>query len=782
MKIIASIAAMLLGSLISTSEVILGSIVDSDNNESIPFASIKVEFSDTTMHLIANEMGQFNFTARSFPLNLVFRSVGMKTKTMTLSEIPQKQLLIALEHDTTALDEVTVTATKKLTQLIDGGLVYNMSNNERAQSENSLQALAYIPLLNINFDGEITIQGSSNYSLYLNDKPYDMAQASPKAFLESLPASTIKEVEIITAPTEKFGSVTGQYIINIILKGKLIDGYNINIAGGGSSQPRANGAVLSMIKKHNVDFSLNYDYNLNGQRNQPTEIDYEYINDIGKVIEQSKSVGNGNGDWQSHTMRAMFNWQIDSLNSIYADFHGRINTTDTTGDWLSINSKEEVTQYDNKNHYTEGSIESNIMYRNYFNDDKTMEQFMLGYHFTFNPDKRHYTQRYYIDDVKSMTIDQQTDGGMLENSLRLSYLLRFSKQHFLRVSLNDILRHGDTDSYINLNHNNSMSYWNNIAGLSLKYSGRFNNVDTQIKLGLDHDYWSMELTGSQSEDFNRDNIYVTPAIMAFWRINTKHMTIFNYTTSINRPTVSMLNPFRSTIDEFSYRSGNPNLSATYINDVAFTWYFIPTQNLTLLTTADYTYNSDLILQYEQLNNDGKIETTYGNIGNSHQAQIITNINYTPTKWVSLQLDGNIGFRRLLSSQLCLKQNNWFYNITPRVNFFLPSNFRIGAQWGLYKSTPNPRSTKNETMMYSFYVSKSFFKGKLNLSLQANSPFSKYHTSISTTNLPNLYTHQTNKITARSFGFNLSYTFGSGQKIELHRDNTLKSEDQSTGVR
>jgi hypothetical protein len=43
------------------------------------------------------------------------------------------------------------------------------------------------------------------------------------------------------------------------------------------------------------------------------------------------------------------------------------------------------------------------------------------------------------------------------------------------------------------------------------------------------------------------------------------------------------------------------------------------------------------------------------------------------------------------------------------------------------------------------------------------------------------TTQTNYITARSFGLNLSYLFGSGQKVNVQRDRTLRATDQSTGV-
>jgi hypothetical protein len=79
------------------------------------------------------------------------------------------------------------------------------------------------------------------------------------------------------------------------------------------------------------------------------------------------------------------------------------------------------------------------------------------------------------------------------------------------------------------------------------------------------------------------------------------------------------------------------------------------------------------------------------------------------------------------------------------------------------------------------VSKSYLQGRLNVSLTANSPFSKYIKARTTTTLPSMITEQNNFITARSFGVSLSYSFSGGQRINLRRDRSLNSTDQSTGV-
>jgi hypothetical protein len=215
----------------------------------------------------------------------------------------------------------------KLTTLTKSGLVYNMASDERAQSENALQSLAYVPLLRVDYDGAITVQGSSSYSLYLNGRPYEMGQISPKAFLESLSASSIEKVEVVTKPDNKKSADANRYIINIVLKSPMIDGYTVNLSGSGNTQPAAKGSALGMVKKGKVDASVSYDYDLYGQRHQPMDITYTERETSGAASNIWQSNAKGNGDWHTHTMRAMLKWQIDSVNTLYADAHGRIQQT-----------------------------------------------------------------------------------------------------------------------------------------------------------------------------------------------------------------------------------------------------------------------------------------------------------------------------------------------------------------------------------------------------------------------------------------------------------------------
>ena len=74
-------------------------------------------------------------------------------------------------------------------------------------------------------------------------------------------------------------------------------------------------------------FSLSYNYDLNGQHNQPLTQEI-------KTPESTTFLSSiGNGNWQTHLVRAITDIRIDSVNTIYADFHTSLLRTDITGSW-----------------------------------------------------------------------------------------------------------------------------------------------------------------------------------------------------------------------------------------------------------------------------------------------------------------------------------------------------------------------------------------------------------------------------------------------------------------
>lgn len=350
--------------------------------------------------------------------------------------------------------------------------------------------------------------------------------------------------------------------------------------------------------------------------------------------------------------------------------------------------------------------------------------------------------------------------------------------------MKDFYRIGDTRS-VNMTDEeefSSMNYHNNILNGTISYSGTIGQrLMIQAALQFNYDYFKMRLPKNSSNDFDYHNFYLMPSASAYWMPNNKNTLYLTYSTNITRPTVQMLNPFVSNPNSNTISQGNPNLKAQYSHDVALIWFFNGPHNLSLNTSISYTHTNNIIQNYSYLGDESKVIYTYGNMGNGQDIGVSMNLGWNAAEWLMLSVNGGVGINMLKAVEIGLNQTDWHYSLAPSLDFLLPKHFRIGMNGGIYKNTPAPWAENNPIYMYSFYANKSFLKGRLNVSVTANSPFNKYIKSTSTTTLPDMITTQTNYITARSFGINLSYSFGSGQKVNVQRDRTLRATDQSTGV-
>ena len=205
--------------IIAQAQEIKGVVIDATSKEIVPSATIIIEYTDKTDRTVSNENGEFYFKPQKFPVKVKATIWDIVSDSVYLDKYPEGNVItILMPTNAIELNEVAVTGHARLTSITEKGFSYKMSANERAQEENTLQSLSYVPFVNVDVNGSITVQGSSSYSLYLNGRPYEMAQTSPKAFLETLPASEIAKVEVITNPTSKMGPSAQRYIINIVTK------------------------------------------------------------------------------------------------------------------------------------------------------------------------------------------------------------------------------------------------------------------------------------------------------------------------------------------------------------------------------------------------------------------------------------------------------------------------------------------------------------------------------------------------------------------------------------
>ena len=87
-------------------------------------------------------------------------------------------------------------------------------------------------------DGEdnVTVNGSSSFKVYVNGRPNNMMTKNPKEVLKSMPANSIKKIEVITDPGPKYDAEGVGGILNIVTIGGGIEGYTLTLNGNVSNR------------------------------------------------------------------------------------------------------------------------------------------------------------------------------------------------------------------------------------------------------------------------------------------------------------------------------------------------------------------------------------------------------------------------------------------------------------------------------------------------------------------------------------------------------------------
>ena len=420
---------------------------DSLSGEPLPFVNIKVNGAKDSLICYSDSIGKCVIPLQAGFYELRLSNVGYTNHKESVTLDADKTLHISLSANANVLGEVSVVGRKRLIKITHNGLEYDLSKDLAAQSINLLAALNRVPLVNVDANNNITVKGSTSFSIFLNGHPYRIAQSSPKAVLQSIPVTTVKKIEVVDRINARYGGDVGDAIINIVTNLQLFDNYALTLNAGANTQPRANAGLNLMGTYKNIDYSLGYNYALDGQRKQPIASKSRYAQ--GSQWQEYNGKGVGDGDWKKHIVRAMLQWRPDTLNTLYLDGHALIEQTYLNTLWQqSFNEQGQAplqSTFDTQNKNTTGTAEANIIYRNLFRNTGD-ERWVVGYRYTYNPDVRHYYQTYSNLLGNERRTRRKTNGGLHEHSLSVDFNLLNNDNTTLLVGGKQTLRNGNIQS------------------------------------------------------------------------------------------------------------------------------------------------------------------------------------------------------------------------------------------------------------------------------------------------------------------------------------------------
>jgi iron complex outermembrane receptor protein len=95
---------------------------------------------------------------------------------------------------------------------------------------NALEVLAKSPGVMVTENGTIKLKGKSGVIVLIDDKPTYLSATDLESYLKSLPASQIKQIELMTNPPAQYDAAGNAGVINIKTKRTKLKGINGNVS------------------------------------------------------------------------------------------------------------------------------------------------------------------------------------------------------------------------------------------------------------------------------------------------------------------------------------------------------------------------------------------------------------------------------------------------------------------------------------------------------------------------------------------------------------------------
>ena len=633
------------------------------------------------------------------------------------------------------LDEVVVAQRRKLIKNDIDKLTYDVQHDKTAQTKTTLEILKKIPLVTVDGQENIRVQGSTSFKVYKNGHPDpSLSGQNLKDILKAIPASTIKRIEVITDPGAKYDAEGTTAILNIVMmSSSKLQGVSGNVNSKIDSYGSVRLGTYLTTKVGKLTTTVNYNYA--NQNKKQTENYREEAYNYVKTGEQKREYGTNSTAATIHFGNISASYEIDSLNlmTASANFFGYkadANTQNTNERW-DKNSLL-IYKFDN-NMTTPGYSDLNLGGRFDYQHKTHLDGEVLTLSYMLAATRPQTTFRQTYSNMVNFPVsytsyDQNTRERFTEHTFQIDYVRPFGKHHKIESGTKYILRNNNSTSLMDYqgttpDMESKFKHKAQVAAAYLSYiltAGKW-----AARAGLRYEFTRMKASypdGSNADYHANLNDWVPSAGLQY-KISDGQTLKFSYNTSINRPGIGYLNPaIISTPTAVSF--GNANLGSSR-NQKLQLEYMLVTSKLTLQLSPYYSFTNNGIghILYEQNRKD---VSTFQNILKSKIFGISSYTAWTPFTGTSFTLNASMRYARITLPTPYIKNSGCgggiYFDWEQKIPWKLTLTTSLGGEYG--NRVYNPYAIEGHWFYYNFTLTRRFLKDKLTVSLSAESPFVK----------------------------------------------------------
>ena len=475
---------------------------------------------------------------------------------------------IYLAETIASLGEVSVVAERlKGKEMVDR-TVYAVPEIIAKSSTNGYDILKKIPQVNVDFQNNITLNGSSNFIIQVDGRQRD------REYLAKLLPSDIQSVEIISNPSGKYeGNIDG--VINIILKKEARYGMNgnaginikpfnkpttsasasldyamgkitfyvtaftftqkLNISSWNDGRFTTIDSTTSMagsggIKVTSSSVNTGFDYYMNDKNNLSFNVSYKPIHQTVDILSETFLYKNNN---PLNTISSLTNTRLKSDETTVSLFYKKI-------------FKKPVQEFTAETNYyrfksNDGSDFTNTQFL--YNTDSTLSTYAR---LEENLNERNYFST-KLNYVHPLGMSAKIETGYQLYYQELSYLFKIDNQEST-----NLFKYAE--------------FRNSVYG-GITYN--LKKIGMQAMLRIENSHIKADsVTEPKYSCF-------LPSVNLQYKFSATHNLKFTYNRRINRPGIYDMNPYYKIGQNYDITQGNPNLKPDYRDrlQLTYTWNF-----------------------------------------------------------------------------------------------------------------------------------------------------------------------------------------------------------------
>jgi outer membrane receptor protein involved in Fe transport len=788
-KTLLVIATLLIiaGNMMGQTTTVKGVLTDKSSGESEPFATVRVFNAGKTEKPVAmfltDEEGRFSHEVKGKgKFDIVFSCIGKEDLKQTI-ELGEQDMLdmgtLYIMQNENLLKGVEIVAQKPLVKMEVDKMSYNVAEDEDSKSNTVLDMLRKVPMVTVDGQDNISVNGSSSFKVYVDGMPNPMFSSNPSMVFKSMPATAVKSIEVVTNPGAKYDAEGAAGVLNIVMNrqtpmaSQSLNGYNGTIRVGVGTKQMSGGAFLSG-QQGKLSYSANVMTSYNKPGTTTTEMEQMQDNGVQQLMTSTNDVKT------PFTMGSLtLGYQLDpmsninvtaSLNSMSMKSTGTTTTTMGGSPYGNGFSYGSSTDMKNKNTSFSGSVD----YQRFLNQEHT-QSLALTYQLTYSPTTTEMTSNFDSSFLTSQSSFDLTDrysenkDKTTNHIFQLDYTMPLGTGKTLNLGGKTQLHDATSDAKYYLkdvydpSSSSDYEYSNKILAGYGEFAGNWSKLGAKAGLRYEQTWQDVEYHLGNGQDFSTNYSSLVPTASLQYNLSQGSNLGLSYNMRISRPGISYLNPYVDKTNPIALTYGNPDLDVEKAHNVTLV-YNVFSSKLMMNLNLHHNFVDNAISQYSFYDADNLLNTTYGNVVSSHQTGLSGYVNYLITKNTRLFFNGGLNYTDLRSNTLAQSNSGWTANIMGGVQQTLP--------WKLQLSAFAIASTKNYTLqgwsggfnLVTASMSKTLLNDKLSLSISGMVGLNKGgKLNIESYNKGTNFTAH-NNISVPIYGvtFTASYTFGNTQ--------------------